>query len=82
MERSEPLSPCKSAERDKDLAYLRNGNRSTPTLKAGRGTADYAKLKDTRAEVAELHNIRKCVDIALRKPTSRSRPRPAQSGTT
>ena len=22
MERSEPLSPCKSAERDKDLAYL------------------------------------------------------------
>ena len=51
-------------------------------LKAGRGTADYAKLKDTRAEVAELHNIRKCVDIALRKPTSRSRHRPAQSGTT
>ena len=22
LERSEPLSPCKSAERDKDLAYL------------------------------------------------------------
>ena len=82
MERSEPLSPCKSAERDKDLAYLRNGNRSTPTLRTGRGTAEYAKLKDTRAEVAELHKIRKCVDIALRTPTSRSRPRPAQSGTT
>ena len=24
------------------------------------------KLKETRAEVAELHNIRKCVDIALK----------------
>ena len=28
--------------------------------------SDYTKLKDTRAEVAELHNIRKCVDIALK----------------
>ena len=26
----------------------------------------YTKLKETRAEVAELHNIRKCVDIALK----------------
>ena len=29
-------------------------------------TAEYTKLKETRAEVAELHNIRKCVDIALK----------------
>lgn len=34
-------------------------------LKARRET-EYAKLKDTRAEVAELQNIRKCVDIAQR----------------
>ena len=34
-------------------------------LKARRD-AEYAKLKDTRAEVAELQNIRRCVDIALR----------------
>ena len=27
---------------------------------------DYTKLKETRAEVAELQKIRKCVDIALR----------------
>ncbi|HBY9024491.1 mobilization protein, partial [Klebsiella pneumoniae] len=34
-------------------------------LKAQRDT-DYAKLKATRAEVAELQKIRRCVDIALR----------------
>ena len=28
--------------------------------------SDYTKLKETRAEVAELQNIRKCVDIALK----------------
>ena len=28
--------------------------------------SDYTKLKDTRAEVAELQNIRKCVDIVQR----------------
>ena len=28
--------------------------------------SDYTKLKDTRAEVAELQKIRRCVDIALR----------------
>ena len=28
--------------------------------------SDYTKLKDTRAEVAELQKIRKCVDIALK----------------
>ena len=28
--------------------------------------SDYTKLKDTRAEVAELQNIRKCVEIAQR----------------
>ena len=33
---------------------------------SGQRTAEYAKLKETRAEVAELHNIRKCVDIALK----------------
>ena len=27
---------------------------------------DYTKLKATRAEVAELQKIRKCVDIALK----------------
>ena len=34
-------------------------------LKA-QNTADYTKLKETRAEVAELQNIRKCVEIAQR----------------
>ena len=34
-------------------------------LKTQRDT-DYTKLKDTRAEVAELQKIRKCVDIALK----------------
>jgi len=34
-------------------------------LKAQRDT-DYAKLKATRAEVAELQKIRKCVDVALK----------------
>ena len=28
--------------------------------------SDYTKLKEPRAEVAELQKIRKCVDIALR----------------
>ena len=28
--------------------------------------SDYTKLKNTRAEVAELQKIRRCVDIALR----------------
>ena len=36
------------------------------TLPSGQRTAEYTKLKETRAEVAELHNIRKCVDIALK----------------
>ena len=34
-------------------------------LKAQR-EAEYETLKDTRAEVAELQKIRKCVDIALK----------------
>ena len=34
-------------------------------LKAQR-EKEYAKLKDTRADVSELQRIRKCVDIALR----------------
>ena len=33
---------------------------------AAQSKAEYAKLKDTRAEVAELQNIRRCVDIAQR----------------
>ena len=33
---------------------------------SGQRTAEYTKLKETRAEVAELHNIRKCVDFALK----------------
>ena len=28
--------------------------------------SDYTKLKETRAEVAELQKIRRCIDIALR----------------
>lgn len=32
----------------------------------GKREAEYAKLKDTRAEVTELQNIRKCVDIVER----------------
>ncbi len=31
-----------------------------------REKCEYDKLKDTRAEVAELQKIRRCVDIALR----------------
>ena len=55
-------------------AHLPEGVKSLPidawqkeyaALKARRET-EYAKLKDTRAEVAELQNIRKCVDIAQR----------------
>ena len=45
---------------------------------SGQRTAEYTKLKETRAEVAELHNIRKCVDIALK---ANQRSRPAPSGT-
>ena len=33
---------------------------------SGQRTAEYTKLKETRAEVAELQKIRKCVDIALK----------------
>ena len=33
---------------------------------SGQRTAEYTKLKETRAEVAGLQNIRKCVDIALK----------------
>ena len=33
---------------------------------SGQRTAEYTKLKETRAEVAELQKIRRCVDIALR----------------
>ena len=43
-------------------------------LKAQR-EAEYAKLKDTRAEVAELQNIRKCVDIALRADQAQTQTR-------
>ncbi len=47
--------PCLSAEWEQEYA----------DLKAQRDS-DYTKLKDTRAEVAELQKIRRCVDIALR----------------
>ena len=33
---------------------------------SGQRTAEYTKLKEPRAEVAELQKIRRCVDIALR----------------
>ena len=39
--------------------------RNMPTSKQQRDS-DYAKLKDTRADVSELQKIRKCVVIALR----------------
>ena len=41
--------------------------------------SDYTKLKDTRAEVAELQKIRRCVDIALRadQPGADAEPRQA-----
>ena len=64
MERSEPLSPCKSAEGTKSLP-IAEWEKEYATL-SGQRTAEYTKLKETRAEVAELHNIRKCVDIALK----------------
>ena len=55
-------------------ANLPKGTKSLPIAEwekeyatlSGQRTAEYAKLKETRAEVAELHNIRKCVDIALK----------------
>ncbi len=31
----------------------------------GKRDAQYARLKETRAELSELHNIRKCVSVAL-----------------
>ena len=40
-------------------------NQEYADLKTQRDS-DYTKLKNTRAEVAELQKIRKCVDIALR----------------
>jgi ATP-dependent exoDNAse (exonuclease V) alpha subunit len=55
-------------------ANLQSGVKSLPiaewkkeyaTLKEQRET-EYTKLKETRTEVAELQNIRKCVDIAQR----------------
>ena len=54
-------------------ANLPKGTKSLPIAEwekeyatlSGQRTAEYTKLKETRAEVAELHNIRKCVDIAL-----------------
>ena len=42
---------------------------------SGQRTAEYTKLKETRAEVAELHNIRKCVDIALKADQPEQEPR-------
>ncbi|MFQ6968826.1 MAG: hypothetical protein ACLRR0_10215 [Subdoligranulum sp.] len=65
MERSKPLSPCKSAERDKDACLSAEWEQEYADLKAQRDS-DYTKLKDTRTEVAELQKIRRCVDIALR----------------
>lgn len=55
-------------------ANLPKGTKSLPISEwekeyatlSGQRTAEYTKLKETRAEVAELHNIRKCVDIALK----------------
>ena len=55
-------------------ANLPKGTKSLPIAEwekeyatlSGQRTAEYTKLKETRAEVAELHNIRKCVDIALK----------------
>ena len=55
MGRGKPLSPCKSAEWEQEYADLKTQRDS-----------DYTKLKETRAEVAELQNIRKCVDIVQR----------------
>ena len=55
-------------------ANLPKGTKSLPISEwekehatlSGQRTAEYTKLKETRAEVAELHNILKCVDIALK----------------
>ena len=55
-------------------ANLPKGTKSLPISEwekeyatlSGQRTAEYTKLQETRAEVAELHNIRKCVDIALK----------------
>ena len=49
------VAPLPISEWEKEYATL-----------SGQRTAEYTKLKETRAEVAELHNIRKCVDIALK----------------
>ena len=55
-------------------ANLPKGTKSLPISEwekehatlSGQRTAEYTKLKEIRAEVAGLHNIRKCVDIALK----------------
>ena len=55
-------------------ANLPKGTKSLPIAEwekeyatlSGQRTAEYTKLKETRAEVAELQKIRKCVDIALK----------------
>ena len=65
MERSKPLSPCKSDGWNKDACLSAEWEQEYADLKAQRDT-DYTKLKATRAEVAELQKIRKCVDIALK----------------
>ena len=45
--------------------YISKWKQEYADLKEQRDT-DYTKLKATRAEVAELQKIRKCVDIALK----------------
>jgi len=55
-------------------ANLPKGTKSLPIAEwekeyatlSGQRTAEYTELKETRNQVAELHNIRKCVDIALK----------------
>ena len=43
-----------------------NGAASPYTALKAQREVEYDTLKDTRAEVAELQKIRRCVDIALR----------------
>lgn len=64
MGRSEPLSHANLQSGVKSLPVA-EWKKEYAALKAQRET-EYTKLKEARTEVAELQNIRKCVDIAQR----------------
>ena len=80
MERSKPLSPCKSAERNKDLAYCGMGT----GICRPQNTEGQRLCQTERYPAPMFPNFKKSANawILHSAPTSRSRHRPAQSGTT